>query len=254
MREDSRRTDAKNPDEARDRLPGASTANRRAPLGMQRRDLCAAAAGTAALFLLGAAGRASSAQRPVRPPGGQNEAEFLARCIRCDRCRSICPTSAIGVGTIAGGLVQMRTPVMVFLSGDCDFCRKCVEVCPTGALQDFDPDTAKIGTAELTDSCIALRTGGCTKCYEMCPYDAISLSDTMAPVIDAGRCNGCGTCVKVCPANVFQAFRGEAVRGVRIAASEKTLRTDATARDETPNALPGRSPAEPPESGGRANS
>lgn len=210
--------------------------------GMQRRDLCVAAGGILGLLALGAAGRSGGTSAPaIRPPGGQDESEFIARCIRCDRCRSVCHTSVIGVGTIAGGLTQMRTPVMNYVRGDCDFCHKCVNVCPTQALHDFDPKTAKIGTAELTDICIALRTGGCTKCYELCPYDAISLSETNAPIIDANRCNGCGTCVNVCPANVFQSFKGETVRGIRIVPDAQTVRGDATERDTTPNPLPERS-------------
>lgn len=229
----------------RDRNSNSGTAaqsgTKAGPFGMQRRELCAAAGGILGLLVLGAAGRATgSTTTPIRPPGGQDEGEFIARCIRCDRCRSICHTSVIGVGTIAGGLTQMRTPVMNFLTGDCDFCHKCVDVCPTEALSDFDPKTAKIGTAELTDICIALRTGGCTKCYEMCPYDAISLSEANAPIIDADRCNGCGMCVKVCPANVFQSFKGETVRGIRIVPAEQTTRRDATERDTTPNELPER--------------
>lgn len=63
----------------------------------------AAVTGVAALFALGAAVSADDAEdlefskRAVRPPGSVEESEFLARCLRCDRCRSVCHTSVIGM-------------------------------------------------------------------------------------------------------------------------------------------------------------
>ena len=86
----------------------------RAPLsgagrfGLNRREVFAAAGGVAGLFLLGAAAKLQASGPVVRPPGGQDEEAFLGLCIRCDRCRSVCPTSAVGVGTIAQGLRAMR--------------------------------------------------------------------------------------------------------------------------------------------------
>lgn len=138
-----------------------------------------------------------------------------ALCLRCDRCRSVCHTGVIGVGGFAEGLLVMRTPVMNFHGGFCDFCRKCAEVCPTGAIRDFDPETEKIGLAHVTETCIALRTAACTACEEACPYDAITLDAQNRPVVDPGLCNGCGKCEQICPANVYQAYRGGRLRGHR---------------------------------------
>lgn len=135
----------------------------------------AAVTGVAALFALGAAASADDAEdlefskRAVRPPGSVEESEFLARCLRCDRCRSVCHTSVIGMTDWSDGLVRMRTPVLDFRLGHCDFCGLCAEVCPTGAILPFPKETTKVGLAVLTERCIALRTAACRVCEEKCP-------------------------------------------------------------------------------------
>jgi ferredoxin-type protein NapG len=190
---------------------------RKKGLQLQRRELVACAGGLAGMLALGAAGAALKGDKTlIRPPGGQDEAAFLSLCIKCDRCRSVCPEGVIGVSTIFDGLVSMRTPVMDFRKGYCDFCKKCIDVCPTAALKPFSGQSVKIGVAELTESCIALRTGGCTKCFDVCPELAITLNKQNAPIIDREACSGCGLCVKVCPANVLQSYKGGKERGIVI--------------------------------------
>lgn len=187
-----------------------------------RREAIAGAAGLAGLFALGAwakadaesASRAEATAALVRPPGARDEKSFLALCLRCDRCRSVCHTGVIGTADFSTGILRMRTPVLNFRLGRCDFCGKCAEVCPTGAIESFDKETAKAGLAELTESCIALRTGACRVCHEKCPYDAITLNAQNVPVIHADACNGCGLCEEVCPANVFQSYRTGRARGI----------------------------------------
>ncbi|QUN07100.1 4Fe-4S dicluster domain-containing protein [Shewanella yunxiaonensis] len=152
----------------------------------------------------------------LRPPGGQNEAEFLAKCIKCDRCRSVCPTSVIGVAHVEDGLAEARTPIMKFHDGYCTMCGKCTEVCPTGALQLFDERTVKIGLATITDTCIAWNADGCTVCFDACPYGAIYLDAHNRPVVDAQKCNGCGKCEKVCPALVLRSYVGGKTRGIEV--------------------------------------
>lgn len=168
-----------------------------------RRDLMAGTGGAVLLCALGFAGKSSAAPL-VRPPGTDSEGDFLARCLRCDRCLSVCPRDVITNARFSDGFLNWRTPTMSFKGADCDFCGKCAEVCPTGALKPFDKATEVIGTAALTESCIALRTSACRKCIDACPYDAIHHDEEGRPVVDEVRCNGCGTCVHICPASVFQ--------------------------------------------------
>ncbi|HWR41236.1 MAG TPA: 4Fe-4S dicluster domain-containing protein [Patescibacteria group bacterium] len=153
----------------------------------------------------------------LRPPGGQDEANFISRCLRCDRCRSVCPTHVIGLANLSDSILEARTPVMKFHLGFCNFCHQCVKVCPTRALQPFDIKTVKIGVAAVKQNiCIAWDSGGCMVCMNACPYHAITLDRQNRPVVDSQRCNGCGICEKVCPALVLRSYIGGKVRGIEV--------------------------------------
>lgn len=188
----------------------------KASKSFQRRQFLSSSAGIVVMLGLGFVGAQSKTQKLLRPPGGQNEDAFRSKCIKCDRCRSVCHTSVIGVAPIEEGFITARTPVMKFHLGFCDFCNQCVEVCPTQALEPFDKQTVKIGIATLTDTCIALNYGGCTLCFEACEYKAISLDDQKRPIIDANICNGCGVCEKICPALVLRSYIGGTLRGIEV--------------------------------------
>lgn len=141
----------------------------------------------------------------------------MARCLRCDRCRSICPTAVIGTAHLSESILAARTPVMKFHLGYCNFCRKCVDVCPTQALQPFDIQTVKIGLAVVQkDICIAWDSRGCTVCLDACSYQAIRLDSQGHPTVDPHKCNGCGVCEKVCPALIMRAYIGGNVRGIAV--------------------------------------
>lgn len=183
---------------------------------LSRRNFIASSVGVALMFGLGMGAKASPNKTLLRPPGGQNENDFIAKCIRCDRCRSVCHTSAIGIAALEEGWLNARTPLMKFHIGSCDFCHKCVDVCPTGALQPFDLLHVKIGKAVLTDVCIALNFGACTLCHGACPYEAITLDEQKRPMIDEDKCNGCGVCETICPALILRSYVGGKVRGVEI--------------------------------------
>ncbi len=190
-----------------------------------RRQVVSGVVGVAALFALGAGIKQSrSADGLIRPPGSLNESDFLARCLRCDRCRSVCHLEVIAVADFSNGLINVRTPYLNFHLGHCDFCGDCARVCPTQAIEAFDSDTVKVGVAKLTERCIGLRTGACRLCYDECEYKAITLDSRNRPVIHPDKCNGCGLCVKICPANVLQAFRDGSDRGIVIDPIQKEVR------------------------------
>ena len=185
---------------------------------LTRRGFVGLVASTAALVGLGAGANAlDGGQELLRPPGGQSGALFHALCLRCDRCRSICPTGVIDLATVEDSFLSARTPIMNYHRGDCDYCGKCQSVCPTGALGSFEPENDKIGVAVVrSDRCVAYSSGGCTKCYEVCPYEAITLNDSNHPLVDAEVCNGCGVCEYACPSLVFLAFQGGTRRGIKV--------------------------------------
>lgn len=187
-----------------------------------RRQMVAGGIGTATLFALGIGVKQLKASESlIRPPGSVDEANFLARCIRCDRCRSVCHLDVIAIAGFSDGLINIRTPYLNYHLGYCDFCGDCVRVCPTHAIEPFDSSEVKVGVAELTDRCIALRTGACRLCFDECEYEAITLDSRNRPVIHSDKCNGCGLCVKICPANVLQSFRDGTDRGIVIVPIQK---------------------------------
>lgn len=183
---------------------------------VSRRTFLVTAGSIAGMLALGGAAAIKKGHAFLRPPGGQNEKAFLSKCIKCDRCRSVCPTSVIGVVPAEESFLAARTPMMKFHLGYCNFCSKCVEVCPTQALESFDIAKVKIGAAKITDRCIAWNSGGCTVCIQECPYHAIVSDDQKRPVVDASKCNGCGICEKVCPALVLRSYIGGTVRGIEV--------------------------------------
>ena len=146
---------------------------------------------------------------------------LFSACIKCDRCRSVCPTGVIGVGHVEDGLLNARTPVLDFRRGICDFCGLCQRVCPTGAIGNFDETAEKIGMAIVqTDRCIAYFDG-CRECSDACPYDAITLDEGSHPVVDPEHCNGCGVCENICPALVYRSFSGGTRRGIQVVTIER---------------------------------
>lgn len=196
---------------------------------MSRRRFLGGVAGLAAIVGLGGAVKVLSGRELLRPPGGQNEASFISRCLKCDRCMTACPTRAIGLAEVEDGFLNARTPVMKFHLGDCTFCGKCTEVCPTKALEpygttdaDFAGETVRvpdirIGLAAVhKDRCIAWNRGTCSVCSEACPYGAITQDANGRPAVDEAACNGCGICENVCPALTARSYMGGTVRGIEV--------------------------------------
>lgn len=171
------------------------------------------------LILGGTATAFASDGELLRPPGGQDEDRLRSLCIKCDRCRSVCPQNCIEAATVADGFLDARTPKLNFHRGYCDFCDRCIDVCPTGALMPFDPAVERIGTAVVdTSKCIAYTRGTCVVCKGSCPYDALEFDETSHPVVDASKCNGCGECVVACNVNVNRTFDGSFDRAIEVRA------------------------------------
>lgn len=183
-----------------------------------RRTLVAGGALVAANFAVGGVAHALDGnEAPLRPPSAEDEARFKAACLKCDRCRSICPQGCIRTGMLEDGLLNWRTPIMDFRRGICDFCGKCEDVCPTDCLVGVDAKRNHIGTAVIDEErCIAWIQGGCRICVDACPYEALAIDESGRPLVDAARCNGCGVCENRCPSNTYRSFAGGSKRGINV--------------------------------------
>lgn len=173
-----------------------------------------------ALLLGDTAAAASTRARLLRPPGAQDEAEFLTRCVRCGQCILACPTAGLQPALAQGGLEAVWTPVLVPRLGPCDYaCAACGRVCPTGAIPKLDLAAKRaqvIGVAEIDERrCLPWALGTpCSVCQEMCPVPekAIVLSEPRLithpdgtqdyitlPAVIRHACIGCGICENKCP-------------------------------------------------------
>lgn len=181
---------------------------RRAALGLGGQAL--------ALFGLGAFVRLMGGRlERLRPPGALPAEQFLARCIRCQRCVEVCPTGAITSVLLTEGVLGAGTPQMDFHRGYCDLCLECAQVCPTGALSPIDKDAVRIGVAEVDKaSCVAWIWLACTKCHTVCPTGAVVLDDQQRPLVDVSKCNGCGLCEYVCVSTAVRSYTVSRGKGI----------------------------------------
>ena len=143
----------------------------------------------------------------IRPPGVTNEADFLAKCIRCDQCVQACATHALHPVWLGVSLDAIWTPAIVGNQGYCSIdCNRCGQVCPSGAIPPLSLEEKRkqvMGVAVLDEPiCI-----NCMVCEKACPPKAIERIEIRKegknkplPVIVAEKCNGCGQCEYKCPA------------------------------------------------------
>ena len=195
----------------------------------RRQALVALAASAASVALLRTTVQAKQPHpQLIRPPGAQDEEDFLSRCLRCSQCMKVCPTSGLQPALFEAGLEGMWTPRLVSRLGYCDYgCNSCGQVCPSGAIPPLDLDQKRkaiIGLAVIDrDRCLPWADETpCIVCEEMCPTadKAIRLqgggdgrgrgggnSAVQRPVVVAHQCIGCGICEYQCPVEGEAAIR-----------------------------------------------
>lgn len=192
LREDDVELDGKKPSKA---------------FGISRRSFAIGSIGTVAMLALGTVGLIDG-DPLCRPPGAQDEKDFLFSCIHCEKCREVCPRHAIKPTKLESGLLSFRTPQMDFKRGWCDFCENekggplCVQVCPVAALglpEGKPSESVIIGRAVINeDWCLAVKDMGCRECVDACPYDAMDVNESSIPYVIEDKCNGCGACENAC--------------------------------------------------------
>jgi polyferredoxin/formate hydrogenlyase subunit 6/NADH:ubiquinone oxidoreductase subunit I len=198
----------------------------------RRRTISGLAAGAAIVPLMRAnTGMGKSRdERLLRPPGALDEADFLARCIRCGECMKVCPNNALHPALTEAGLEGLWSPTLVPRIGYCEpSCVLCSEVCPTGAIWQITPkekgwvvgfgagrsQPVRLGTAFYDRGrCLPWAMAiDCIVCEEWCPVSpkAITTEEAQAidsagnrktlkqPRVDPSRCVGCGACEYACP-------------------------------------------------------
>lgn len=157
---------------------------------------------------------AAPAKRPIRPPGALPERQFLASCIRCQRCVDACPNLAIQPQASSAGPVESGTPHVLPREQACMLCSqtrgsylRCTAACPTGALQpitrhlDVIRRKVKMGVAVIDfNLCYSYNNYTCGTCYHACPLqgEAIEIGLWERPRVNPDACIGCGLCERAC--------------------------------------------------------
>ena len=157
--------------------------------------------------------------RLIRPPGVEDEAAFLSKCLRCSECMKVCPTNGLQPVQGEAGAEGIWTPTLMPRLGHCDYgCNACGQVCPSGAIPNLNLDQkrqAVIGTAIVNrNRCLPWASSTpCIVCEEMCPtpeksirLEEVSVTNEAGEVVTLQRplvlrelCIGCGICENHCP-------------------------------------------------------
>ncbi len=185
--------------------------------GLDRRQALALALTAAGSLAAGYAvrGPARASAAPLRPPGALPEDAFLAACIRCFKCGSVCPNQCLQFTGLSAAPAEAYTPHIRPREQACILCMKCTQVCPTDALTPIAADsdsvaaTVKMGVAWVNeDLCYSYNDRPCGVCYYACPFPdrALRLKLGARPEVDEDACVGCGNCERAC-IHIPQAIR-----------------------------------------------
>jgi MauM/NapG family ferredoxin protein len=147
----------------------------------------------------------------LRPPGSVPEADFLARCIRCQRCSDACEAGAIRLFEDDGSRLA-KTPHLIAEDRGCTLCLKCGPACPTGAIVPLArPADSRMGVAVVDERlCVSHNgTGICGACFTVCPRRGQAITQDLRnrPVVHADACVGCGLCEEACIVDGDRAIR-----------------------------------------------
>jgi polyferredoxin len=208
-------------------LPQLSLSNNKVNLS-RRAWLSAGVAGMASVPLLRASDGVEPRPNParIRPPGALEELAFLEKCIKCDACIKVCPTSGLQPALHEAGLEGFWSPILIPRLGYCEHsCTLCGQVCPTGAIAPLKLEEkvgappaippVRIGSAFFDKGrCLPWGYGTeCIVCEEVCPtspkaiyfkLETITARDgtqktLKMPFVDLDQCVGCGICENRCP-------------------------------------------------------
>ena len=178
---------------------------------LNRRDFLVSAGASlvAAPAVLVTDGRVQKDLFLIRPPGAQEESEFLARCVRCGECIRVCLTQGLAPVHFEAGLTGLWTPRLIPRKGYCEYlCTLCTQVCPTDAIRPLTESEKKIefiglAVVDRTRCLPWAQNEDCNVCEEMCPTSpkAIELRGRgrLKPHVIADKCVGCGICEYACP-------------------------------------------------------
>jgi len=195
-------------------------------MNLSRRDWLRKAAGLAACTTGAAAGATLLRRSAVdvggpmhpallRPPGADQDQDFLAACIRCGQCVEACPTDVLKLAGPDAGL-SAGTPYLIARETPCNLCEGqddllCIAICPSEALHwnvgSEEQNLAeklydiRMGIAVIDNvRCLAWNDQICRSCWHACPFPdhAIILDEMGRAVVVEENCIGCGLCDYAC--------------------------------------------------------
>lgn len=155
--------------------------------------------------------------------GGNTGCSF--GCLGLGDCEESCTFDAIHINPV--------TMLPEVVEDKCTACGACVKACPKDIieLRKQGPKSRRIYV-----SCVNEEKGGvakkscevacigCTKCQQVCPFEAITIENNLAYIID-DKCRLCRKCVPVCPTNSILELNFPARKEINAQAAERVAET-----------------------------